>query len=47
MNSVITQDQEWVNMYYEMPDFNRTNISPWLVTRELEEGISQYTLLYW
>ena len=30
-NTVIAEDQEFVNVYYEMPDFDPTRISPWLL----------------
>ena len=30
-NTVIAEDQEFVNVYYEMPDFDPTMISPWLL----------------
>ena len=35
-NTVITEDQEFVNVYYEMPDFDPTRISPWLLRLELD-----------
>ncbi|XP_044743832.1 DNA-directed RNA polymerase II subunit RPB1 [Chrysoperla carnea] len=35
-NTVITEDQEFVNVYYEMPDFDPTRISPWLLRIELD-----------
>ncbi|XP_070538293.1 DNA-directed RNA polymerase II subunit RPB1-like [Ptychodera flava] len=35
-NTVITEDQDWVNVYYEMPDFDPTRISPWLLRIELD-----------
>lgn len=35
-NTVVTEDQEWVNVYYEMPDFDVTRISPWLLRIELD-----------
>ena len=31
MNSVISEDQDWVSIYYEMPDFDVSRISPWLL----------------
>lgn len=34
-NTVIAEDQEWVNVYYEMPDFDVSRISPWLLRIEL------------
>ena len=30
------EDQEFVNIYYEMPDFDPTRISPWLLRIELD-----------
>lgn len=35
-NTVIREDQEFVNVYYEMPDFDPTRISPWLLRIELD-----------
>lgn len=35
-NTVVAEDQEWVNVYYEMPDFDVTRISPWLLRIELD-----------
>ncbi|KAH8381530.1 hypothetical protein KR093_007468, partial [Drosophila rubida] len=35
-HSVIAEDQEFVNIYYEMPDFNPNRISPWLLRIELD-----------
>lgn len=35
-NTVISEDQEWVNVYYEMPDFDTSRISPWLLRIELD-----------
>nr|CAD7194309.1 unnamed protein product [Timema douglasi] len=35
-NTVIGEDQEFVNVYYEMPDFDPTRISPWLLRIELD-----------
>ena len=29
-------DQEFVNVYYEMPDFDASRISPWLLRIELD-----------
>uniref|UniRef100_T1GP50 DNA-directed RNA polymerase subunit n=1 Tax=Megaselia scalaris TaxID=36166 RepID=T1GP50_MEGSC len=34
--TVIAEDQEFVNVYYEMPDFDATRISPWLLRIELD-----------
>lgn len=36
MDSVIEEDQEFVNVYYEMPDFDVNRISPWLLRIELD-----------
>merc|ERR1719210_1479595 len=36
MNTVIAEDQEFVNVYYEMPDFDQSKISPWLLRIELD-----------
>lgn len=35
-NTVIKEDQEFVNVYYEMPDFDVSRISPWLLRIELD-----------
>ena len=35
-NTVIVEDQDWVNLYYEMPDFDPTRTSPWLLRIELD-----------
>ena len=35
-NTVIREDQDFVNVYYEMPDFDVTRISPWLLRIELD-----------
>ena len=35
LNTVIAEDQEFVNVYYEMPDFDTSRISPWLLRIEL------------
>ena len=35
-NTVITEDQDFVNVYYEMPDFDPSRISPWLLRIELD-----------
>lgn len=34
--SVIREDREFVNIYYEMPDFDTSRISPWLLRIELD-----------
>lgn len=36
MNTVISEDQEWVSIYYEMPDVDASRISPWLLRIELD-----------
>ena len=36
MTTVINEDQEWVSIYYEMPDFDVSRISPWLLRIELD-----------
>jgi len=36
LNTVIAEDQEWVSIYYEMPDFDVSRISPWLLRVELD-----------
>ena len=35
-NTVINEDQEIDNVYYEMPDFDISRISPWLLRIELD-----------
>ena len=35
-NSVIEEDQDWVNIYYDMPDFDITKLSSWLLRIELD-----------
>lgn len=35
-STVIKEDQEFVNVYYEMPDFDVSRISPWLLRIELD-----------
>lgn len=34
--SVIREDREFVNIYYEVPDFDTSRISPWLLRIELD-----------
>ena len=36
MNTVVAEDQEFVSVYYEMPDFDPTKISSWLLRLELD-----------
>lgn len=35
-NTVIEEDQDWVNIFYEMPDFDPSRCSPWLLRIELD-----------
>ena len=35
-NTVVLEDQEWVNSYYEMPDRVISQLSPWLLRIELD-----------
>jgi len=35
-NTVIEEDKEWVNIFYEMPDFDPARASPWLLRVELD-----------
>ncbi|GIY87704.1 DNA-directed RNA polymerase II subunit RPB1 [Caerostris extrusa] len=35
-NSVIAEDREFVSVYHEMPDFDPSGISPWLLRIELD-----------
>jgi len=35
-NTVIHEDQEWINVYYEMPDFDTSKLSPWLLRLEMD-----------
>ena len=37
LNTVVAEDQEFVNFYYEMPDFEVSRISPWLLRLELDQ----------
>lgn len=43
-NTVISEDQEFVNVYYEMPDFDPTRISPWLLRIELRKRMTDKRL---
>ena len=36
LETVIDEDQEFVSVYYEMPDFDVKRISPWLLRVELD-----------
>lgn len=35
-NTVIEEDEEWVSIFYEMPDFDPSRASPWLLRIELD-----------
>jgi DNA-directed RNA polymerase II subunit RPB1 len=35
-STFISEDQEFVNVYYELPDFNPTRLSPWLLRIEFD-----------
>ena len=35
-NTVVVEDQDFVNVYYKIPDFDITRISPWLLRIELD-----------
>ena len=35
-NTIITEDREFVKVYYEMPDFDTSTLSPWLLRLELD-----------
>ena len=35
-NTVVREDQDWVSVYYEMPDFDASRLSPWLLRLELD-----------
>ncbi|ESN92211.1 hypothetical protein HELRODRAFT_103917 [Helobdella robusta] len=36
MHTVIDEDQEWVSIYYDMPDIDISRLSPWLLRIELD-----------
>ncbi len=36
-NTVIEEDQDWVNIFYEMPDFDPSRASSWLLRIELDQ----------
>lgn len=36
LHSVITEDQEFLDVFYEMPDFDISQVSPWLLRFELD-----------
>lgn len=42
LNTVIEEDQEWVNIFYEMPDFDPSRASPWLLRLELDRRRSNF-----
>ena len=33
---MVREDQDWVSVYYEMPDFDASRLSPWLLRLELD-----------
>ena len=35
-NTCIEEDEEWVSIFYEMPDFDPSRCSPWLLRIELD-----------
>lgn len=35
-NTCISEDEEWVSIFYEMPDFDPSRSSPWLLRLELD-----------
>lgn len=35
-NTCIEEDEEWVSIFYEMPDFDPSRSSPWLLRLELD-----------
>ena len=35
-HTVIAEDQDFVSMYFEMPDFDPSRMSPWLLRIELD-----------
>ncbi|CAF5122523.1 unnamed protein product, partial [Rotaria sp. Silwood1] len=36
--TIIEEDQQWIDIYYEMPDENISKISPWLLRIELDKN---------
>ena len=36
LHSVISEDQEFLDVFYEMPDFDISQVSPWLLRFELD-----------
>ncbi len=44
-HTVIAEDQEFVNVYYEMPDFDPTRISPWLLRWVLVAKIKLFKIM--
>uniref|UniRef100_A0A1I7X5I4 Long-chain-fatty-acid--CoA ligase n=1 Tax=Heterorhabditis bacteriophora TaxID=37862 RepID=A0A1I7X5I4_HETBA len=54
-NTCIEEDEEWVSIFYEMPDFDPSRASPWLLRLELDRkrylnfwilSIKNYTIVY-
>ena len=45
-NTVIAEDQEFVNVYYEMPDFDQSKISPWLLRKLISRLFSHLTFFF-
>lgn len=37
LQTVVAEDQEFVSLYYEMPDYEISQISPWLLRLELDK----------
>lgn len=40
----IEEDQEWVSIFYEMPDFDPSRCSPWLLRVELDRKRLKYVV---
>ena len=36
LHSVVPEDQEFLDVFYEMPDFDISQVSPWLLRFELD-----------
>ncbi|XP_070193004.1 DNA-directed RNA polymerase II subunit RPB1-like isoform X1 [Littorina saxatilis] len=36
LNTVVGEDQDWVSVYFEMPDFDASKLSSWLLRLELD-----------
>ena len=45
-NTVIAEDQEWVSIHYEMPDFDVTKLSPWLLRTKGAGGRTRFMVRY-